>query len=847
MLLAQNNTRLSDKFSGIATHYPEQDICQVFEAMVTLFPKNIAIEFTQTITYEQLNAEANQLAHYLKAKDFAPESLIAFCLPPGPEMIVTLLGILKAGYAYIPLSPKYSVARLQHILRDSQASWVITKKENWPQEQKNIKALTFLEDLNLKNYASENLPTKNTNRRLANVRYTSGSTGVPKGVMVEHRGIVRLVKNTNYMQFTPQDIIAQVTNITFDVSEFEIWGALLNGGTLVIPAEETLLSASQFAKFLHGKKISILWLTARLFDQHAKISPEMFADLTYLLVGGEVLDPKTIFAVLNCKAGRPKYILNGYGPTENSVFTTVYKIPDTISGEQSIPIGVPVANTSVCVVNEHGGLADFNEPGELWTGGDGVARGYLNNRELTLEKFIVNPFTETPTDILYKTGDIVYWRKDGNLEYVGRVDNQVKIFGQRIELGEIEKCLLKYNKIHQVIVLPINRNQYEKSLSAYVILNAGCETTPEKIKAFLSKELSSEKIPETIFILDRFPLNISGKVDREMLERMALTKKAGMSLALPKTAMQKKLLSIWETVLKIDHIGLDDDFFDLGGHSILLIRLHDQISKVFHYEIPVAELFSAQTIRKQANILEKQNNIFYTESLVAFPGDKKKLPVFLLPPVNNKGYCFFPLIKYLIKQQPVYALFDPSDQMNQCQFKTLEAMAEFFCEIIVKTQPKGPYQLIGYSFGTQLAIAISRIFIDQGEQIKFLGLIDGWAKFPDYCLSEKWFRHRMALLEQKMETDTIKVNLSWHRMQMLLNTQLAPLPVKVTLFKSTGDQGFSLNDVDEYNHWLPWAANGIERYLIPGDHDTMLSEPYVQELAKVLQDKLNLPFNKKKQ
>lgn len=845
MKLVQNNTRWLNKWSGVTTDYPQQDICQIFEEVVALFPKKIAIEFEKKLSYEQLNAQANQFARYLQEKKFPPESLIAFCLPRGPEMIITILGILKAGHAYLPLSPKYSLARIQRILRDSKSQWVIAKKDCWPEEQNYLTTITFLENLKLEKFSASNLKTKVTNRQLAAVRYTSGSTGQPKGVMLEHRGIVRLVKNTNYIQFTAQDCVAQIANITFDAAEFEIWGALLNGGTLVILPEGSLLSAHPFAKFLKEKKISILLITTRLFEQFSIIAPEMFAQLTYLTIGGEVINPKTILNVLNCKAGRPRFLLNLYGPTENSVCSTAYKIPDSISGEQPIPIGVPIANTTVYVINDNGEFADVNELGELYVGGDGIARGYLNNQALTAEKFIINPFSKKPDDIVYKTGDIVFWRKNGNLEYAGRVDNQVKLFGQRIELGEIEKSIMKHNAIFQCVVLAVNRNAYEKFLSAYVILKPGSKLNTDELKEFLSKDLFSEKIPETIFILEQFPLNINGKIDREALEKIALTKKIGVSLDLPKTQIQKKLLMIWEDLLNAEHIGLDDDFFDLGGHSILLIRLHDKIAKVFHYEISMTELFSAETIRKQAQILEMKNEMLYESSLAVFHSTKKNLPVFLLPPVNNQCICFFSLVKYLIKQQTVYALLDPSDQINQCQFKTLNEMAEFFVGIIKKVQPKGPYQLTGYSFGVQLAIAISHILVNQGDEIKFLGLIDGWAKFPDYCLNEQWFRKRMASLEEKIETATIKVELSWHRMQFLLNTPLEPLPVKATLFKSTEDQGFSLNDMDEYNHWLPWAAHGIERYLIPGDHDTMLAEPFVQELAKVLQDKLNVPFKKK--
>ncbi len=442
--------------------------------------------------------------------------------------------------------------------------------------------------------------------------------------------------------------------------------------------------------------------------------------------------------------------------------------------------------------------------------------------------------------MIYKTGDRVFWRKEGNLEYIGRVDNQVKIFGQRIELGEIEANLLQHPNIGQAIILALNRSAYEKFLCAYVVLKNQLNLSVQDIKDFLRKNLSNEKIPEIIFVVDKIPLNISGKVDQESLAKMVFENKLEMNSSIPKSPVQKKLVAIWQELLKIGSIELDDDFSSLGGRSILLMRLHDRISKAFHYEITMSELFSTETIRKQAKLLEKKDKMLYETAVVAFQSKGKKLPVFLLPPVSNQCVCFFSLVKYLKNFQPVYALIDPSDQINQCQFKSINEMANFFCEIIRKTQPKGPYQLVGYSFGVQLAIAISRILVEAGEKIKFLGIVDGWAKFPEYCANEQWFRQRMQSLKEEFQTDNLKIDLAWHRMQLLLNNKLELLPTKVILFKSTGDQGFSLNDMDEYNHWLPWAVHGIERYLIPGDHDDMLSEPHVQELATILQRKLDL-------
>lgn len=841
-------TSLPDQdLAGDMLLYSSATIHEIFEEYVNHCPKNIAVIWmNQSFSYKHLNSKANQLAHFMRSSFLPLESSIVVALPPDNNLIMSLVAILKLGCAYVPLDLRSSPDQIDFILKDSHAKIILTTEKFFKVHSivfnkfsgKSIFLDKEMEEISKESTQNLNINISNTN--LAYLCYTSGSTGKPKGVQVEHRGVVRLVKGTNYINFAVEDKVAQACNITFDVSALEIWGALINGASLVCLSQETLLHPKSLANFLMEKSISILWLTARLFDQMALADPAMFANLKYLLVGGERLNPHTIFLVNNCKLGRPKYILNGYGPTENTGLTTTYPIPEDFVSLSSIPIGKPIKNTTVYVLDENLKQVAMGQHGELYTGGLGVARGYLNRPDLTKERFIQNPFSTNPNDRLYKTGDIVYWSWDGNLEYVDRIDTQVKVRGFRIELGAIENQLLQHQQIEQCVILTFPYSEHDKYICAFLVPYRdikGIDIT--SVKKALRSVYPVYMIPDIFITIDKIPLTANGKADRQVLKKYLDEKLTQPSSTdTPKSKTELQLATIWSNLLRRENIGIDDKFFEIGGNSLLLMRLQINIEGLFEQELSVTELIKATTIRTQSILLQQRMGNTDLDSIVALQSKGNKIPLFLLPPISGECFCFLPLVMHLDPQQPVYALRDPSDKEGKLIFKTIDEMATFFFKKIRKFQRHGPYRIAGYSFGANLAVIISKKIVAEGETVDFLGLIDGWAKFSAFYIEEQSFRERMQKLLPGSTEGSISVDLAWQRIQLLQGYQVSPLPTKVILFKAEDDHSFYPLQ-DSFNHWFSLAEKGIERYFVPGDHDSILLEPHVNKLADLFKLALN--------
>nr|WP_246276572.1 amino acid adenylation domain-containing protein [Microcoleus asticus] len=461
-LAAWNNTE---------TDYPK-DACihQLFEEQVDLTPDAIALVFEdKQLTYKDLNQRANQLAHHLRNLGVGPEVLVGICVERSLEMIVGLLGILKAGGAYVPLDPAYPPERLAFMLEDASVPVLLTQAQlvkSLPKHQGRIVCLdTDWEEIAF--HSEENPSSQVTPENLAYVIYTSGSTGKPKGVTVPHRGVNRLVLNTNYISLQPNDIVAFASNFSFDAATVEIWGALLNGAKLVVITKDVALSPHDFAAQIQGQGITVLFLTTGLFNLIAREIPSAFHLVQHLIVGGEAMEPKCVKDVL--KKASPQRLLNGYGPTENTTLTTCYLVQDVPEEATTVPIGCPISNTQCFLLDAQKQLVPIGVPGELYLGGDGLARGYLNRPELTAERFIPNPFSNESGSRLYKTGDLARYLPDGNIEFLGRIDHQVKIRGFRIELGEIDAVLSQHTAVRQAIA--VNREDVpgDKRLVAYIV------------------------------------------------------------------------------------------------------------------------------------------------------------------------------------------------------------------------------------------------------------------------------------------------------------------------------------------------------------------------------------------
>ncbi|UHA75798.1 amino acid adenylation domain-containing protein [Paenibacillus sp. 481] len=590
MVTEQEKLQLIEQFNCTSTDYPQHMLVhRIFEERALATPHRVAIKAPEReLTYGELNAEANQLAHYLRTQGVTRDQAVGLFTERTADMIVGVLAIMKAGGAYLPIDPSYPQERIQYLIEDSGASIVLTNVQLIEKLPEHVTRIIFhstmMPDQPIHNLISQHEHPDN----LIYLMYTSGSTGKPKGVMVTHRNVVRLVQNTNFVTFHEDDCMLQTGSLVFDASTFEIWGALLNGLTLVIVAQQTILDAEQLGKAIKHHRITMMWLTSPLFTQLVEKDASIFAPIRTLLVGGDVLSPKHIYRVLDQCA--PISIVNGYGPTENTTFSTCYEITQECEG--SIPIGVPIANSTAYVVDRYGKLLPIGLAGELWVGGDGVARGYLNQPDLTDQKFIDNPFKAGQK--LYKTGDLVRWLPDGNIQFLGRKDHQVKIRGYRMELGEIEAQIRTHERVKEILVVDIEEASGQKALSAYIVAEG--EMTAADIRQFLLQRLPDYMIPTYYAFLEQMPLTTNGKMDRTKLPAPVRQEWPTDNYIAPANDLEQKLVNVWQELLRISTVGVEDNFFELGGHSLKAIALVAQLKREF--EVDVSDVFAYPTIRQ---------------------------------------------------------------------------------------------------------------------------------------------------------------------------------------------------------------------------------------------------------
>ncbi|HZC36459.1 MAG TPA: non-ribosomal peptide synthetase [Chthoniobacterales bacterium] len=588
------------------TDFPgELSLAAIFEAQVENNPNATAIEDEgRKWTYRQLNERANCLAHLLRQTGVEAESLVAICLPRSAEMIIATLGIVKAGGAYVPIDPAYPIERQLLMLRG--VGTLITTGELATRFRDGLTRIIDIEDdrLTLGDHANP-VPITGGNA-LAYVIYTSGSTGQPKASAVVQRGVSRLVLNTNYVAFRPDDIVAQVSNCCFDAATFEIWGALLNGARLVVIHRELTLSPQDFAKEIREKGITMMFLTTSLFNLMARETPGAFAGLRTLVFGGEAADARAVRAVL--KNGRPGRLVNGYGPTETTTFAVCHEINSVADEASWIPIGKPISNTKVYILDPEMNLIPIGEIGELYIAGPGVARGYLNAPDLTAEKFVRNPFESEGYSVLYRTGDLARWLPDGTIQYLGRADDQVKIRGFRIELGEIENVIGQHSAIRETVVLAREDKPGEKRLVAYLVgYDSGGPDLPQ-IRQYFEERLPDYMIPTAFVVLDQFPLNANGKIDRRALPAPARNAPAACAESLPVSETERTIAKIWRDALEVAQVGVDENFFDVGGDSLNIARVHGEVRAIFGDNVSIATLFAYPTIRSLASHLTGQKS-----------------------------------------------------------------------------------------------------------------------------------------------------------------------------------------------------------------------------------------------
>lgn len=604
---AAERSTLVEEFNRTATEYPkDQLVHELFEQQVVRAPSATAIVWAQNrMTYGELNDRANLFARQMQAQGVELGEFIPVLMGRSVELLVAQLAILKVGAAYVPIDPEAPADRQEFMIRDCGARHLVLGTGHSPPAGVGHPMQTIHYELDfVPPHGTPIQPSSGLAPRCtrAYLMYTSGSTGEPKGVVVSHQGIAKLCVNNGYADIRPDDCVVHGANPAFDASTFEVWAALLNGARVFVVPQSVLFDASRFASDLKRHQATVLWMTVGLLMQYADALDEVFGQLRYLITGGDVVDPEVVRRVFRAKG--PNCFLNAYGPTECTTFTTAYRITPEDTQASSLPIGRPISNTRLYVLNGQLQPVPLGATGEIYIGGMGVALGYLNRPQVTAARFFRDPFSADPEDRLYRTGDLGKWRADGNLEFVGRNDQQVKIRGYRVEPGEIETCLLQHPAIKEAVVVARPADDGGKRLIAYVTTRTEDPLEPATCRAFLKDRLPLFMVPSAIVRLDRLPLNSSGKIDRQGLPAPAHDAYARHEYQAPVGDVETLLARTWQELLRVPRVGREDNFFELGGHSLLAMQVVVHIRAALSIELPMSALFEFPSLELLAAQVE---------------------------------------------------------------------------------------------------------------------------------------------------------------------------------------------------------------------------------------------------
>jgi amino acid adenylation domain-containing protein len=602
LLSAEEEHHLLYEWNQTRADFPKDiTIHEAFQAQVRRDPEAVALVFgDRQITYRELDRRAHQVASALRERGVRVVDRVALVTQRSPETIISMLGILKAGGSYVPLDPELPAERLAWMIEDAQARVAVVVGS--PSLSLAAEGLEILHvDAAGAPPADEELaplPSAARSENLAYVLYTSGSTGTPKGVCIAHRSVVQLASHAD---LSPNDRVLQSTTYSFDVSVYEIWCALLNGARVVIGARDLTLSAQALGEELRRQAITVCCLTPAVFNNLAREEPLLFRPLRAVMLAGEALDPHWVRVALD--EGRQQ-IFNAYGPTEATVYATLHPIKEVPEGATSIPIGRPLPNVQAYVLDRHLRPVPRGVAGELYLGGEGLAPGYWRRPELTNERFIPNPFSQEPGARLYRTGDLVRYLPGGALDFLGRIDHQVKVRGFRIELGEIEAVLGNHPAVKQAVAVARVLEPGDKQLVAYVVPQASPPPSITELREYLARKLPAYMVPAFFVMLDALPLNPNGKVDRRALPNPDGTRpELAQEFVAPRTPTEQALADIWKESLSLDRIGLHDDFFALGGHSLRALQVMSRIRQHFQADLPLRSFFSRPTLAGLADLL----------------------------------------------------------------------------------------------------------------------------------------------------------------------------------------------------------------------------------------------------
>lgn len=716
LVTKQEKQRMLEEWNAPELEHDQLYLTKWFEHNVRKQPNAVALSAgDHTMTYAELNEQANRLARHLQKNGVNHQTVTAILAERTPELIVSLLAVLKAGATYVPIDPDYPESRIQYMLKDSGATHLLTHSSFISQTRSLAFDGTYLfaDDQEILLMSSENLPLEAGLDDTAYIMYTSGTTGQPKGIMTTHSNIARVVKNTNYLTILETDTLLSLSNSVFDGFTFDVYGALLNGAKLVLPQKETILDMGKLTELIKGEHISVMFVPTALFHLLVDEGTDWMRGVRKVLFGGErasVQHVRKAFDVMG--KGR---LLNVYGPTESTVFATYYPIDEAIPLEaHSIPIGKPLNQTGAYILSEHRQLQPIGMVGELCLSGKGLAKGYLNRPDLTKQVFIPHPFASG--ERLYRTGDLAYFREDGLIEYAGRVDDQVKIRGHRIELTEIEANLLMHPGVKQAVILADHDETNHTRLLAYITCDDAWKGKLDDIKSRLKERLPAYMLPHELIELENLPLTPNGKVDKRQLPKPEAPQ-GNRRVKLPANEVEQKLLVMWREVLEREDISTDDHFFEIGGHSLKAMSLLSKVSKEFEVQVPIHLLFETPTIEALSHYIQHQDG--ETAGYLVF-NESQTSTVFALPPLPGYGFIYQEAAKTL-------------DDVRLIAFDFIETnnrMAQYV-QHIQHLQPKGPLTLMGYSGGCYLAFELVQALEQGGRTVEKVIMIDSYKKIGE--------------------------------------------------------------------------------------------------------------------
>jgi len=707
-----------------ATDMPfDLDVCfpQLFEAQVIRTPDAIAVRFKgMELSYGDLNQRANRLAHHLREQGVGPDMVVPVLLERSLELVISLLAIMKAGGAYLPLVPGLPVRRIAAMIEAAQASVLVTSSAFLailPLHQRQVVCLDRDAD-RMARYPVDNLSPTAGPQNLVYVLFTSGSTGQPKGVEIPHRALVNFLCA---MQQEPgcsaRDVMVSVTTLSFDIAGLELYVPLLVGARVEIVDQAVAMDGRQLRTVCESLQPTIMQATPATWRMLIEAG-WLGSDRLTVLCGGEALPPDLAAALLDrCAA-----LWNMYGPTETTIWSTIERIERR---DQEITIGRPIANTQMYILDEFLQPVPVGVSGELYIGGHGLARGYRGQPELTKERFIPHPFSTEPLARLYRTGDLVRYRQDGRIVHLGRLDRQVKIRGFRIELGEIEAVLSRHPSVGQTVVTAREDQQGFKQLVAYVVCQEGSAPSPTELRSFLRAAIPDYMTPSLFVFLKAMPLTANNKVDLRALPAPASSFIDGVVHVGPRDRVEVQLTALWQQVLGVAKIGIHDNFFDLGGHSLTATQLFFLIEQVYGRHLPLATLFQAPTIAELASVLSREQWTPPWQSLVAIQPSGTAIPIFMVPGVGGNVLVFAQLARQLGSDQPFYGLQARGLDGKESPFTTVVEMARHYIAEIRTLRPRGPYILLGVCTGGLIAYEMAQQLFEQGEAVTLV-VMDTW-------------------------------------------------------------------------------------------------------------------------